>query len=136
MSSPYFQPVSAAGAPDQLTPADSPSSPPDFAAVTPHGRGPAGYDIQAQMPDLASPFAESVAVAGAGVLYPQGPRQAQAQTLLSSPQGFALDGYDIDAGFHGGQGGDPGWPADVEPPEAPAATPDQGQGGFTGTGTD
>lgn len=132
MGNPFFLPVSAASPPDQVTPAGGPSSPENFAAVTPHGRGPAPYDIQAQMPDIAGPFADSVAVAGAGVLYPQGPRQAQAETLLSSPQGFGE--YDIDAGFTGGGGGS--WPANVEPPEAPAATPDQGQGGFTGTGTD
>lgn len=132
MSSPYFQPVSAAAAPDQITPAGGPSSPENFAAVTPHGRGPAPYDIQAEMPDIAGPFADSVAAAGAGVLYPQSERQRQAETLLNSPAGFGE--YDIDGGFTGGGGA--GWPANPEPPEAPAATPDQGHGDFTGTGTD
>ncbi len=48
------------------------------------------------------------------MLYPLGPRQAQTEALLSSPQGFASGGYDIDAGYHAG-GGDPGWPNNVEP---------------------
>ncbi len=135
MSGPYFQPVDAAGAPDPVTPAAAASSPADFAAVTPHGRGPAGYDIQAPMPDLAGAYAAAGAITGAGIVYPQGPRQAMTETLMQSPQGFALDGYDIDAGYHAGPGQD-GWPANVEPPEAAAQTPDQGHGGFTGTGTD
>jgi hypothetical protein len=100
---------------DPVTPADTPSNPAGYASVTPHGRGPAPYDIQAGQGDLSGGFGEANAVAGAGVLYAQGPRQAQTETLLSSPQGFALGGYDIDAGFAGGQGGDPGWPNNVEP---------------------
>ena len=54
-------------------------------------------------------FDASLAVGGSGVLYPQGPRQAQTQQLLESPQGFASGGYDIDAGSAFG------WPNDVEP---------------------
>src|SRR5712691_220831 len=92
-----------------VTPADSPSSPAGFASVTPHGRGPAPYSIQAPLMDgeIAAAFGEANTVGGAGFLYPQGPRQAETETLLASPQGFAVDGYDVDAGFHGGQGGDP-----------------------------
>ena len=61
-----------------MTPADTPSSPSDYAAVTPHGRGPAAYDIQAPLMDseITAAFGESVAEGGAGVLYPQGARQA------------------------------------------------------------
>ena len=112
---PEYQNPSPAAAPPPVTPPDSPASPSDYAAITPHGRGPAWYDIQAPQQDLTAEFGEANAVAAAGVLYPMGPRQAQAEGLLGSAQGFALDGYDIDAGFHGGQGGDAGWPNNVEP---------------------
>jgi hypothetical protein len=98
-----------------ITPSDTPSSPADYAGVTPHGQGTAPYDIQAAQQDLSAEFGEANAVAGAGFLYPQGPRQAMTEVLMQSSQGFALDGYDIDAGFHGGQGGDAGWPNNVEP---------------------
>jgi hypothetical protein len=97
-----------------ITPADSPSSPADYAAVTPHGQGPAPYDVQAPQADLAATVAAAGALTGAGIIYPQGPRQAMTETLMQSPAGFALDGYDIDAGYHGG-GGDEGWPNNVEP---------------------
>src|SRR5260370_36082825 len=133
MSSPYFRPGDGAGAPDPVTPAAAASSPADFAAVTPHGRGPAGYDIQAPMPDLAGAYAAAGAITGAGIVYPQGPRQAMTETLMQSPQGFALDGYDIDAGDHAGPGQD-GWPANVEPAEAAARTPDRGHGGVAPAG--
>lgn len=96
-----------------ITPADSPSSPADFAAVTPHGQGPAPYDIQAGQDDLAGAVAAAGAVAGAGVVYPQGPRQAMTEALMQSPQGFAAGGYDIDAGYHGA--GSEEWPNNVEP---------------------
>ena len=100
---------------DPLTPSDSPSSPSGYAEVTPHGRGPAPYDIQAPQADLSAAVEAAGRLTGAGVVYPRGPRQAQTEALLSSPQGFGLDGYDIDAGYHGG-GGDDGWPNNVEPP--------------------
>jgi hypothetical protein len=113
---PFYQDVSAASPPDQVTPAAAPSSPENYAAVTPHGRGPAPYDIAAVLPEaeIAAAFGGANAAGGAGFLYPQGPRQAQAEVLLSSPQGFGADGYDIIAGYH--EGGGAGWPADVEPP--------------------
>lgn len=97
-----------------ITPSDSPSSPSDYAGVTPHGQGTAPYDVQAPQADLSGAVAAAGALAGAGVVYPQGPRQSMTETLLSSPQGFAVEGYDIDSGYHGG-GGDEGWPANVEP---------------------
>jgi hypothetical protein len=94
---------------DPVTPADSPSSPEGYASVTPHGQGPAPYDIQAPQADLSGVFDAANAVAGSGVLYPQGPRQSMTETLMQSPQGFAVEGYDIDAGFHAD------WPNNVEP---------------------
>ena len=133
---PFYQDVAPQSPPDQITPAGGPSSPEGYAQVTPHGRGPAAYDIQAASPEpeVLAAFSESVALGGSGVLYPMSERIRQAQTLLESPQGFGSDGFDVDGGWHGGGGGY--WPNNVEPPEAAAETPDQGQGGFTGTGTD
>jgi hypothetical protein len=107
-----MMPLDPSAAPPAITPADSPSSPSDYAAVTPHGRGPAPYDIQAPQQDLSALVADAGALAGAGVIYPQGPRQAETEMLLSSPQGYGEQ--DIDAGWSGG-GGDTGWPANVEP---------------------
>ena len=87
-----------------ITPADSPSSPEDYNAV------PVSMtNIQAPQEDLTGLVNAAGAIAGAGIVYPQGPRQAQTETLLSSPQGFATEGYDIDAGYA------QGWPNDVEP---------------------
>jgi len=103
-----------------MTPSDTPSSPSGYASVTPAGRGPAAYDIQAPLMDgeVTGAFDDANSTGGAGFLYPQGERQAGAQRLLESPQGFGLGGYSIDAGFHGG-GGDDGWPADIAPGAAP-----------------
>lgn len=92
-----------------ITPSDSPSSPSNFAEVTPHGRGPAPYDIQASPEDVSGAFNAANADAGAGVLYPQSQRQRETAALIQSPQGFALDGYDIDAGSSAG------WPNNIEP---------------------
>jgi hypothetical protein len=94
-----------------ITPQDTPSSPENFAQVTPHGQGPAPYDIQAPLSagEITAAFDQANADGGSGVLYPQGARQAETQTLLESPAGFASDGYDIDAGTTAG------WPNDVEP---------------------
>jgi hypothetical protein len=92
-----------------ITPSDSPSSPSDFAGVTPHGQGPAPYDIQAPQSDLSGAFDEANRLNGQGVLYPQSERQAQAEALMQSPAGFAVGGYDIDAGWHGD------WPGNIEP---------------------
>ena len=94
-----------------ITEPDSPSNPGAYAMVTPHGRGPAAYDIQAPMADgeISAAFDATNREMGAGVLYSQGPRQSQTETLIQSPQGFGSNGYDIDAGTTAG------WPADVEP---------------------
>lgn len=115
MSNPFYQPHEPTSAPPTITPGDSPSSPSNFAMVTPHGRGPAPYDLQAPLSDgeISGAFNDANATGGAGVLYPMGPRIAAAKTLLESPQGFGSDGFDIFGGYH--QGGGDGWPADVEP---------------------
>jgi hypothetical protein len=112
MSSPFYQDVHQSSGPPPITPADTPSSPEDYAAVTPHGRGPAPYDIQASLDDLSGMTAAAGAVTGAGVVYPVGPRQRQIEGLLMSPQGYG--DFDVPAGFSGG-GGDTGWPNDVTP---------------------
>jgi hypothetical protein len=93
-----------------MTPADTPSSPSDYAAVTPHGRGPAAYDIQASLDEAAitAAFDATNREMGAGFLYPQGPRQAETERLLDSPQGYA--DFDILSGTTAG------WPADTTPP--------------------
>ena len=87
-----------------ITPSDSPSAPEQYAAVPVTGQ-----NIQAPQADLTAAVEAAGRLAGAGVIYPQGPRQAQTETLLSSPQGFATQGYDIDAGYSGT------WSGDVEP---------------------
>ena len=45
MSTPYYQGLDPAAAPDPVTPADSPSDPSGYASVTPSGIGPAPYDL-------------------------------------------------------------------------------------------
>jgi hypothetical protein len=87
-----------------ITPSDSASAPAEYNAVPVQD-----MNIQAPQDDLSGVFNAANAVAGAGVLYTQGPRQAQTEALLSSPQGFATEGYDIDAGSAAG------WPTNVEP---------------------
>jgi len=98
-----------------ITPSDSPSSPAGFAQVTPHGQGPAPYDLQAPLSDgeISGAFDAANATGGAGVLYPMSPRIADARTMMESPMGFGSGGFDIFGGYHSG-GGD-GWPSDVEP---------------------
>jgi len=115
MSSPFYQPHDPMSPPDQVTPRDTPSSPANYASVTPHGQGPAPYSIQAPLSDgeITGAFNDANATGGAGVLYPMSPRIADAKTLLESPQGFGSAGFDIFGGYH--QGGGDGWPADVEP---------------------
>jgi hypothetical protein len=68
-----------------------------------------GMDIQAPQGDLTGAFNAANGLTGAGVLYPQGPRQAATERLMSSPQGYAE--FNITAGFDGG--GE--WPGDVSP---------------------
>jgi hypothetical protein len=87
-----------------ITPSDSPSSPSGYAEVTPHGQGPAPYDLQAPQADLSGTFDAAVSAAEA--------RQPETRTLIASPQGFGE--FDITAGYHVGPGQD-GWPANIEP---------------------
>lgn len=94
-----------------ITPSDSPSSPENYAGVSPSGQGTAPYDIQAGQDDLAGTLAAACALSGAGVLYSQGPRQAQTEALLSSPPGYGE--FNITAGYSGGGGED--WAGDVSP---------------------
>jgi hypothetical protein len=85
-----------------ITPSDSASAPAEYNAVPEQD-----MNIQAPQDDLSGAFNASIAVAGSGVLYPQGPRQAQTEALLTSPRGFGA--YNIDAGSA------PGYDADVAP---------------------
>lgn len=62
------------------------------------------------LPDCQPAFDQSVAEGGSGVLYPMSPRIAEAEALLSSPQGYGLAGYNIESGASAG------WPTDMEPP--------------------
>jgi hypothetical protein len=113
MGNPFYQNFDPMPVPPPVTPADSPGSPENYAGVTPHGPGTAPYDVQAPQQDLAALVTAAGDLTGAGVIYPQGPRQAMIESLLSSAQGYGEQ--DITAGWSGG-GGDTGWPANVEPP--------------------
>lgn len=136
---PELQNVSAASPPDSVTPHDSPGNPAGFAMVTPHGLGPAPYDIQAldgvQGP-IEAQFNAANALAGAGVLYAQGPRQRAAENLMESPQGFnsgtGLTGYDIPYGWAGEP--DESFPSNVQP-NAVLETPIQGQSSYPTSNT-
>ena len=100
-----LQPVDPIGAPSPITPADSPSSP-LYGDVTPHGQGPAPYDIQAPMEDLSGLVASAVAQTSPGSA-----RQSDTETLLSSDSGYGE--FAITTGMSGGGGDD--WPSDVRP---------------------
>ena len=89
-----------------ITPSDSPSAPEQYAAVPVSGTNiQAGNDEAA----ISAAFAAANADAGAGVLYPRSARQRETEALITSAPGFAVDGYDIDAGTNCG------WPNNVEP---------------------
>lgn len=105
---PAFQNLDPASAPDPVTPADSPGDAAGFSMVTPHGQGTAPYDIQALgglQQEITAGFDAANALAGAGVLYPMGPRQQAARELMESPPGFnsggGLSGFDITQGWSG-----------------------------------
>lgn len=117
---PEYQNLDSYNPPNPVTPADSPSNPAGYAMVTPHGRGPAPYDIQDShdVPgEVQAAFDGANAVAGAGVLYPAGPRQQATAKLMNSPQGFAAgggsSGWDITPGFSGEPG--ESWPNNPQP---------------------
>lgn len=96
-------PLHPSAAPPSITPADSPSAPAQYAAVTPHGQGTAPYDVQAPQADLSATFSAATdAVA---------PRQSATEALLSSPQGAGA--FSITSGASGGGGED--WPSDISP---------------------
>lgn len=111
-------PMDPMAVPSPVTPHDTPSYPAGYDAVTPDWTAPrpAPYDIQAPLDDLSGVLASAGALAGAGVLYPQGPRQAATQALLSSPEGYGEQ--DILQGYSGSGDGPGGWPGNVEPPES------------------
>ena len=115
---PEYQNLDPMGVPSPITPAASPADPAGYAMVTPHGQGPAPYNIQAPMEDLSAVTSAAGELMGAGIVYGHGPRQAEAAALLNSPQGTGE--MDITAGFAGG--GDESWPADP----SPVADPDNG----------
>ena len=131
---PAFQNLDPMSVPDPITPAASPGDPAGYGMVTPHGRGTAPYDVQEDLgsiqAEVQASFSDAVAATGAGVLYPQSPRQAEAEKLLDSPAGFSsgggLSGYDITAGWSGEP--DESWDNDPEPSSL-LETPIQGQMG-------
>jgi hypothetical protein len=136
VSNPEYQGLDPAGVPSPVTPAAGPADPSGYAMVTPDGRGPAPYDIQAAMDTAAIAAAADAAgaVSGAGIVYPRGTRQAATETLLNSPQGFSagggLSGYDITPGWSGEP--DESWANSVQAPTI-LETPIQGTGDYPGT---
>jgi hypothetical protein len=82
-----------------ITPSDSASAPAQYDAVPVQGT-----DIQAPQQDLSGTFAAATALAAPG-----SERQTMTESLLSSPPGFATEGYDIDSGFAAG------WDTNVAP---------------------
>jgi hypothetical protein len=116
VSTPFFQSVDPAGAPSPVTPADGPSSPEGWAKVTPDGRGPAPYDISApqDIDGIAAAASAAGALSGAGVVYPQGPRQAETEAILTSPQG--ADSSNVFAGFPDYESADLRPSSDLETP--------------------
>ena len=92
MADEYFQGVNAPGTPPVTTPTVSAAVPDRYDAVPVQD-----MDIQAPMEDLAGTFDAANSLAGAGVLYSQGPRQAQSQALLESPPG--AQAMNVLAGF-------------------------------------
>jgi hypothetical protein len=134
VSTPFYQPLDPAAPPPPVTPADSPGDAAGFAMVTPHGRGPAPYDIQAPSDEAAVQAAYdgagAVSAAGVSAYHHIGTRQAEARQLLESPSGFSAgggtSGYDITAGWSG----EPGESWDNNPqPGTLLETPIQGQTG-------
>jgi hypothetical protein len=120
-------------------PAAGPADSAGYAMVTPDGQGPAAYDIQAETDEAAISAAcdAAGAVSGAGIVYPRGTRQAAAEMLLNSPQGFSAgtgtSGYDITQGFSGEP--DESWANDVQAFPV-LETPVQGTGDYPGTTQD
>jgi hypothetical protein len=126
----FFQSLDAAGAPSPVTPAASPGDPAGWAQVTPHGQGPAPYDISApqDIGGIEAALQAASGLTGAGVLYPRGPRQDEAAALLDSAQGAGA--MSVTAGF-------PDYESSDVNPGANMENPIQGQGGgYPGTTQD
>ena len=122
----FFQSLDPAGAPDPVTPADGPSDAAGYAGVTPSGQGTAPYDIAApqDIAGIGGTFDAANALSGSGVLYPEGPRQHQAQALLESPQGAPA--MSVTSGF-------PDYENTDVSPGANTENPIQGTGDYPGT---
>ena len=86
------------------------------------------------LPDVTAQFDAANSLAGAGALYPRGPRQREAEVLLDSPQGAfsggGTSGPDITAGWSGEP--DEAFPNSIQPVEI-LETPITGQGDYPGT---
>lgn len=103
----FFQSLDPQGAPDPVTPQDSPGNAAGYAGVTPHGQGPAPYDISGPQDIGGIEAAVQAAMGlsggaegagpGAGIPDRHSPRQAEAQALLTSPQGAPA--MNVTAGF-------------------------------------
>jgi hypothetical protein len=88
---------------------------PDIPAPTPEARmaypkTPVQEFTGVPLPDVQGAFDQAIADGGSGVLYPMSDRITEAETLLNSPQGFGIDGFNIESGASAG------WPTDMEPP--------------------
>jgi hypothetical protein len=118
---PEYQSLDPDAVPSPVTPADGPGDPRGWAMVTPAGQGTAPYDISAPQDIAGITAAVSAAgsLTGAGVVYPHGPRQAEAQAILESVQGAASS--NVFSGFPDYES------ADVRPPGL--ETPIQGEMG-------
>jgi hypothetical protein len=118
---PFFQNLDPDAAPSPVTPQDTPANAAGWAKVTPPGAGPAPYDISApqDIPGITAAVAAAGALTGAGVVYPEGPRQREAGAILFSPQG--AESSDVFAGFPDYEN------ADIRPPAL--ETPVQGEMG-------
>jgi hypothetical protein len=127
MADQFFQSLDPAGAPDPVTPQDTPGDAAGWAEVTPHGRGPAPYDIAGpqDIGGIAAAVEAAGHLAGAGIVYPQGPRQDEAAALLTSPQGAGA--MNVTSGF-------PDYESSDVSPGGNMENPVQGQGGgYPGT---
>ena len=125
----FLLPVSSASAPDPVTPQTPAAAPDAYSDVSPEGTGPqpAPYDISApqDIDGITAAVNAAGGLSGAGILYPSGPRQAEALAILQSPAGVgAGEGHqNVLAGFPDYES------ADVRPSDD-AETPIQGHGDY------
>ena len=129
MSTPFFQSPDPAGAPSPVTPADGPSDAAGYDGVAPSGTFPAPYDINApqDIAGIEAAVTAAGALSGAGIVYPQGPRQSEAEALLTSPQGAGA--MSVTSGF-------PDYESSDVSPGANMENPVQGAGTYPGTRQD